>query len=55
MLPFTRDGFFEVFAAYNAMNWPAAILAELLRFGVTPCPPSPRLPLSGLMGRGRPH
>ncbi|HEU4806245.1 MAG TPA: DUF6064 family protein [Nitrobacter sp.] len=27
MLPFTREQFFEVFAAYNAANWPAAILA----------------------------
>lgn len=27
MLPFTREQFFEVFAAYNAANWPTAILA----------------------------
>lgn len=27
LLPFTRDQFFEVFAAYNAVTWPAAILA----------------------------
>lgn len=27
MLPFTRDQFFAVFAAYNAATWPAAILA----------------------------
>lgn len=27
MLPFTRDQFFEVFAAYNAATWPAAVLA----------------------------
>ena len=27
MLPFTREQFFEVFAVYNAANWPAAIIA----------------------------
>lgn len=27
MLPFSREQFFEVFAAYNAANWPAALLA----------------------------
>ena len=27
MLPFSREQFFEVFATYNAANWPAAILA----------------------------
>jgi hypothetical protein len=27
MLPFTREQFFEVFAAYNAASWPAAIIA----------------------------
>lgn len=27
VLPFTRDQFFEVFAAYNADTWPVAILA----------------------------
>jgi hypothetical protein len=27
MLPFTRAQFFEVFAAYNAATWPAAVLA----------------------------
>ena len=27
MLPFTREQFFGVFAAYNAANWPIAILA----------------------------
>jgi len=27
MLPFTRQQFFDVFAAYNAANWPAAVLA----------------------------
>ena len=27
MLPFTRQQFFETFAAYNAATWPAAILA----------------------------
>lgn len=27
MLPFTRDEFFGVFAAYNAASWPAAIVA----------------------------
>ncbi|MEL1251151.1 DUF6064 family protein [Aurantiacibacter gilvus] len=30
MLPFTRDQFFEVFAAYNAVTWPAVIVAYLL-------------------------
>ncbi len=32
MLPFTREEFFEVFAAYNAVNWPAAIAAYPLAF-----------------------
>ena len=27
MLPFSREEFFGVFAAYNAANWPAAIIA----------------------------
>lgn len=27
MLPFTRDQFFEIFAAYNIATWPAAVLA----------------------------
>ncbi len=27
MLPFTREQFFDVFAAYNAANWPAAVAA----------------------------
>ena len=27
MLPFTREQFFEVFAAYNAASWPAAVIA----------------------------
>jgi uncharacterized protein YukJ len=27
MLPFTRDQFFGVFAAYNSGAWPAAVLA----------------------------
>ena len=27
MLPFSREDFFGVFAAYNAANWPAAIVA----------------------------
>jgi hypothetical protein len=27
MLPFTREQFFEVFAVYNAANWPAAVIA----------------------------
>lgn len=27
MLPFTREQFFEVFAAYSAANWPAAVAA----------------------------
>ena len=27
MLPFTREQFFEVFAAYNAATWPAAVVA----------------------------
>lgn len=27
MLPFTRQQFFEVFAAYNAANWPSAVVA----------------------------
>lgn len=27
MLPFTREQFFEVFAAYNSANWPAIIAA----------------------------
>lgn len=27
MLPFTREQFFEVFAAYNAANWPAVVAA----------------------------
>lgn len=27
MLPFTREQFFEVFAAYNSANWPAVIAA----------------------------
>jgi len=26
MLPFTREQFFELFAAYNSANWPAAIV-----------------------------
>lgn len=32
MLPFTREEFFEVFATYNAVNWPAAIAAYPLAF-----------------------
>lgn len=32
MLPFTRAEFFEVFAAYNAVTWPAAIAAYPLAF-----------------------
>lgn len=34
MLPFTREQFFEVFAAYNAASWPAAIAAYPLAFAV---------------------
>ena len=30
MLPFTREQFFEIFAAYNSANWPAAVLAYAL-------------------------
>lgn len=30
MLPFTRQQFFEVFGAYNAEFWPAAVVAYLL-------------------------
>lgn len=32
MLPFTRAEFFEVFAAYNAVTWPAAIAAYPVAF-----------------------
>ncbi len=32
MLPFTRAEFFEVFAAYNAGTWPAAIAVYPLAF-----------------------
>lgn len=32
MLPFTRAEFFEVFAAYNAVTWPASIAAYPLAF-----------------------
>ncbi|WP_370650018.1 DUF6064 family protein [Brevundimonas sp.] len=32
MLPSTRDEFFEVFAAYNAVNWPASTAACPLAF-----------------------
>jgi hypothetical protein len=34
MIPFTRQQFFEVFAAYNAANWPAAVVAYPLAFTV---------------------
>jgi hypothetical protein len=33
MLPFTRDEFFAVFAAYNESTWPASVVAYILALG----------------------
>lgn len=53
MLPFTRDQFLAVFAAYNEAVWPVQVLAYLLGLAIVilvlrPSPTGDRLVAAGL-------